>query len=83
MPKKISVKLDKSKEDWVAAIYCDYGTPGRKTAIRLSYSMDSAKNSWNKFLKFGSNNWRCWQEDKKGNVINEGANQGGLCGRGH
>lgn len=60
------------KKNWVAAIYCDYGKPEVKYVIRLSYSKKSAKKAWEKFKKsFSQNNWRCWQETKKGKIIND------------
>lgn len=60
------------KENWIAAIYCDYGNPDIKYVIRLSYSKKSAAKAWVKFKKaFSQNNWRCWQETKKGKIIND------------
>ena len=67
-----SVKLDKSVNDWVIAMYCDYGKPETKRVIRLSYSEKSAQNSWRKYYKyFSKNKYRCWQENKKGEIIND------------
>lgn len=60
------------KEDYCAVIFCDYGKPGNKRPIRLSYSKSSAENSWKKFYKsFSKNGYRCWQEDRKGNIIHD------------
>jgi len=60
-----------TKKDWKYVIFCDYGI-GEKRAIRYSYSKVSAENSWKKFYKnFSQNNWRCWQENKKGKVLND------------
>lgn len=60
------------KDEWCAAIYCDYGNPETKRVIRLSYSKISAENSWKKFYKsFSKNGYRCWQEDRKGNIIHD------------
>ena len=71
-----SVKADKSVGDWVVAIYCDYGKESHKAVIRLSYSLESGKNSWKKFKKpFSMNGWRCWQEDRKANIINDTKNE--------
>lgn len=71
MPVK-SIKANKSKSDWVIALFCDYGTPGNKKIIRASYSIDSAQRAWEKFVKVWSKNgYRCWQENKKGNIIND------------
>jgi hypothetical protein len=48
------------KDDWCAAIYCDYGKPDYKRVIRLSYTKISAQNSWKKFHKlFSKNGYRC------------------------
>lgn len=67
-----SIKLDKKISDWVVAMYCDYGNPENKKVIRLSYSEKSAQNSWNKFYRYYSKNgYRCWQENKKGKIIND------------
>lgn len=72
--KKRSIKLDKSPNDWVVAIYCDYGNKETKRLIRASYSVESGKRAWQKFCKmFSKNGYRCWQEDKKGKVINDSA----------
>ena len=67
-----SIKANEKIKDWVAAIYCDYGNPGTKRLIRASYSLNSAKNSWNKMYKmFSKNGWRCWQENKKGKILRD------------
>ena len=67
-----SVRLDKKINDWVTAMYCDYGKGNYKKVIRLSYSKSSGQNSWEKLKKtFSSNGYRCWQEDKKGKIIND------------
>ena len=67
-----SVKAKKKIDDWVVAIFCDYGVPGNKRLIRASYSLESGKNSWEKFYRsFSKNGFRCWQEDKKGKIIND------------
>lgn len=69
-----SIKSDKKISDWVVAMYCDYGNPECKRVIRLSYSIKSAKNSWMRLYKqFGKNGYRCWQENKKGKIINDSA----------
>jgi len=61
-----------TKKDWVLAIYCDYGNANNKKVIRLSYTLQSGKNSWDKFKKtFSKNGYRCWQEDRDGNVVND------------
>ena len=61
-----------NKKDWVLAIYCDYGEENNKKVIRLSYTLESGKNSWDRFKKtFSKNGYRCWQEDKNGNVVND------------
>lgn len=67
-----SIKVSKKIDDWVVAIYCDYGKPGNKRLIRASYSLESGKNAWEKFNKmYSKNGYRCWQENKKGKIIND------------
>ena len=61
-----------TKKDWVIATYCDYGKKNNKKVIRLSYSIVSGNNCWDRFKKaFSKNGYRCWQEDKDGNIIND------------
>lgn len=63
------------KENWMFAIYCDYGNKDIKKVIRLSFSEKSAKGAWKKFGRaFSQSNWHCWQEDRKGNIINDSVN---------
>jgi hypothetical protein len=70
-----NVKADKKYTDWTAAIFCDYGKPGTKMLVRASYSKKSAANSWLKFYKaYSKNGYRCWQETKKGKIINDSIN---------
>lgn len=72
LTKRKSIKLDKGTDDWVVAIYCDYGNKENKRLIRASYSHESGKKAWSKFSKmFSKNGYRCWQEDKKGKIIND------------
>jgi hypothetical protein len=60
------------KKNWVAVIYCDYGNPETKRAICHSYSKESAKKAWIKYLKpFSQNGWRCWQESKRGKLLRD------------
>lgn len=74
--KRKSIKLNKANDEWVVAIYCDYGDKEVKRQIRASYSLESGKKAWQKFSKmFSKNKYRCWQEDKKGNIINDSANK--------
>ena len=68
------IKINKeNKKDFVIATYCDYGEKDRKTIIRKSQSIKSAtdwfKRKSSGFYNFGQ--WRVWQEDKQGNVIND------------
>lgn len=70
MKKKASVKADKSLNDWVLAIYCDYGVAGTKRAIRFSYSKESGEKAWIKFKKMFAQ-YHCWQEDRKGNIVQD------------
>jgi hypothetical protein len=66
------MRLKKAKKDCLFIIYCDYGIPNQKMIVRRSYSEESAKNSWKKFNKnFSQGNWRCWQENKQGKIVNE------------
>ena len=52
-----------SSKEWVVAMYCDYGKENNKRVIRLSYSPESAQNSWKRMSKgFSKNGYRCWQE---------------------
>jgi len=72
LKKKRSIKADKSADDWVLAIYCDYGTPGKKLLIRASYSLESGERAWERFAKvFGTRGKRCWQENKKGKIVRD------------
>ena len=67
-----SLKLNKKTSDWVVAMYCDFGEPDKKRVIRLSYSLESANNSWDRFYKqFSRNGYRCWQENKKGKITKD------------
>lgn len=69
-----NIRVDKKLNDWVVAIFCDYGQKETKRMIRASYSLKSGVSSWQKFRKsFSKNGYRCWQEDKKGNIINDSA----------
>jgi hypothetical protein len=69
-----SIKLNKKTSEWVVAMYCDYGKPDNKRVIRLSYSLESAEGSWHRFYKqFSKNGFRCWQENRKGKIINDSA----------
>jgi hypothetical protein len=67
-----SVKANKSLKDWVVATYCDYGKENNKTVLRFSYSLKSSVGSWCKLRKpFSKNGYRCWQEDREGNILND------------
>lgn len=69
---KMNIRADKPRDQWVVAMYCDYGKPGTKRLIRASYSNATALTSWNKFHKtFSRNGYRCWQEDKSGVIIRQ------------
>lgn len=73
---KKNVKAEKGVEEWVAAIYCDYGNPEIKKIIRRSYSLETAKRTWEKFKKFTNRGaWRCWQETKAGKILNDTGNK--------
>lgn len=70
--RKANVKADKSIDDWVIAMFCDYGDKRTRRMIRASYSAQSAANSWNKLYKsFSKNGYRCWQEDKFGTIVRD------------
>lgn len=61
-----------SKEDWVVATFCNYGDEKNKKIICRSYSVKAGESAWKKYHKqFSTNNYRCWQENKKGKVIND------------
>jgi hypothetical protein len=67
-----SPRADKKVDDWVVATYCDYGKKNDKRVLRLSYTLESSKGAWLKLKKtFSKNGYRCWQEDKKGNILND------------
>ena len=67
-----SPRADKKIDDWIVATYCDYGKKNEKRVIRLSYSLESSKSAWKKFNKpFSKNGYRCWQEDREGNILND------------
>lgn len=69
---KKSIKAEKSLQDWVVAIYCDYGKPGNKRLLRASYSLKSGEKAWEKLAKtWSKNGYRCWQENKKGKIIRD------------
>lgn len=58
--------------DWYAIIFCDYGKENFKHIIFRSYSKETAQRTWNKAKKsFSKNGWRCWQENKKGKILND------------
>jgi hypothetical protein len=73
--KKVNVKEGKAASDWVVATYCDYGKEEIKKIIKLSYSVETGKKAFEKIKKSFSNKgkWRCWQENKKGVVLNDTA----------
>ncbi len=59
-------------DSWIAIIFCDYGQDGVKLPICRSYTEKSAENSWKKYKKrFSKNGFRCWQENKKGKILND------------
>lgn len=67
-----SIKIDKSVNDWVLAIYCDYGKPGEKRLVRASYSLESGERAWAKFFKtWTKSGYRLWQENKKGKIVRD------------
>jgi Fe-S cluster biosynthesis and repair protein YggX len=59
-------------DDWFSIIFCDYGEEGVKFPIFRSYSKETAQRTWEKHKnKFSKNGWRCWQENKKGKILND------------
>lgn len=61
----------KKHEDWIAQTFCDFGEPRRRTTISNHFSIDAAGRQFKRINKiYGANGWRCWQEDRAGNVIN-------------
>lgn len=71
-PSKPNIRANKAKTDWVVAMYSDHGKKGQKLLVRTSFSVESAEKTWLKLFKaFSRNGSRCWQEDKRGNLIRE------------
>jgi hypothetical protein len=67
-----SIKLDKSINDWVLAIYCNYGKPDVKRLLRASYSLESGEKAWTKFCKsWKKSGYRLWQENKQGKIVRD------------
>jgi S-adenosylmethionine hydrolase len=68
-----SVKCNKRIDDWVVITYCDHGDISKKKIFRRSYSLKSAQKWFDRQSKLFTckGKWRIWQEDKKGNVIND------------
>ena len=57
----------KKKNDWVAATYCDFGTPGRKDVITHHFSIAAAVRRYHNINKiYSQSGWHCWQEDRAG-----------------
>lgn len=71
--KKLNIKEGKSASDWVVVTYCDYGEKETKRIIKLSYSLETGKRAFEKIKRSFSNKgkWRCWQENKKGVILND------------
>jgi hypothetical protein len=69
---KNNIRLNRKKNDWIVAMYCDYGTKGNKHLIRASYSLESGESAWKNFHEaYSKHGQRCWQEDKDGNIIHD------------
>lgn len=64
---------NKNINDWVVATYCDYGDVNKKIIFRKSYTTLAAQNWFVKknHLYTCRGEWRIWQENKKGKVIND------------
>jgi len=63
------------KELYTHIMYCNYGKNDTIREIRRSFSEKSAENSWKKLFKnFSHSNWRCWQINKKGEIIRDSKN---------
>lgn len=61
----------KTKDEWVAQTFCDFGQPGRKTALANHFSIEAAIRRFKHIHKiYARDDWTCWQEDRAGNVIN-------------
>jgi len=61
----------KTKTEWAAQTFCDFGEPGRKTALTNHFSLEAARSRFNAIYKiYAEPDWHCWQEDRAGKVIN-------------
>ena len=68
----MSVK-GKKEWQWVARSLCDFGTPGRNTVLSRHYSLAVVDDAFRRLVRiYGDiHHWRVWQEDRKGNILND------------
>lgn len=60
----------KTKDDWIAQTFCDFGEPGRKDVITQHFFIETAKRGFQRVSKiYSQQGWHCWQEDRDGNVL--------------
>jgi len=69
----------RKRDDYKAYTFCDFGEKGRQEVIYNHYSISSTKRAFTRLKKIyskasgikGRETWRCWQEDNRGNLIND------------
>jgi len=67
-----NTRANKSVDDWLIAMYCDYGKKGTKRLVRASFSHKAANSVWYSMSRYYSKHgFSCWQEDKAGNIIQQ------------
>ena len=72
----------KSKDDWVAATFTDFGEKIRKDLLRHHFSIQSALRAYKELKKiYGPNSHsntakpcRIWQETRSGEILNDSDN---------
>lgn len=64
---------------WEYATFCNFGEHARKRIIARHFSSGAANRAFKRLRKeyshesreFNKDNWRCWQEDRTGLIIND------------
>jgi len=65
---------------WQVKTYCNFGRPDRRDVLSTHSSLDAAKKAFKRLRKIYSHEshfdtdreeWRCWQVDYAGNIIND------------